>query len=52
MLKALAIPLDTTVRRSAVDLEDLNHTGNQEKDHFFLSGQQSYNLKFFSKKED
>ena len=34
MLKALAILADTTVRRSAVDQEDLNHTGNQKKDHF------------------
>ena len=51
MLKPLAILSDTTVRRSAVDREDLNHTGNQKKDHFSLSGQQSYKLKVFSKKE-
>ena len=51
MLKALAILSDTTVRRSAVDREDLNHTGNQKKDYFSLSGQQSYKLKVFSKKE-
>ena len=49
MLKALAILSDTTARRSAVDQEDLNHTGNQKKDHFSLSGQQSYNSKVFSK---
>ena len=48
MLKALAILSDATVRRS-VDREDVNHTGNQEKDHFSFSGQQSCNLKFFPK---
>ena len=32
LLKALAILSDTTVRRSAVDWEDLNHTGNQKKE--------------------
>ena len=49
MLKALAILSDATVRRSVIDREDVNHTGNQEKDHFSFSGQQSCNLKFFSK---
>ena len=33
LLKSLAILPDTTVRRSAVEHEDQNHTGNQEKDH-------------------
>ena len=32
LLKALAIPSDTTVRRSTVDKEDL--TGNQKRPHF------------------
>ena len=34
LLKALAILSDTTVRRSAVDQEDLNHTGNKKRPHF------------------
>ena len=44
LLKALAILSDTTVRRSAVDREDLNHTGNQKKGHIPLGDQQSYYL--------
>ena len=36
LLKVLAILSDATFRRSAVDLEDLNHTENQKKTpHFF-----------------
>ena len=31
LLKALVILSDTTIRRSAVDQEDLNHTENQKK---------------------
>ena len=45
LLKALAILSDTTVRRSAVDQEDLkNHTGKQKKGHISLEDQQSYHL--------
>ena len=44
LLKALAILSDTTVRRSAVDQEDLEHTGNQKKDHISIGDQQSYYL--------
>ena len=38
--KALVILSDTTIRRSAVDQEDLNHTGNQKKGYFSLGDQQ------------
>ena len=37
LLKALVIPTDTTVRGSAVDREDLNHIGNQNKKSHFSS---------------
>ena len=40
LLKALVILSDTTIRRSAVDQEDLNHTGNQKKGYFSLGDQQ------------
>ena len=33
LLKAHEILSDTTVRRSAVDQEDLKHTGNQKNGH-------------------
>ena len=44
LLRALAILPDTTVRRSAVDWEDVNHTGNQKKGHISLCDQQLYYL--------
>ena len=47
LLKALAILSDTTVRRSAVDREDVNHTENQKKGHISLGDQQVYNLQVF-----
>ena len=47
LLKALANLSDATVRRSAVDREDQNHTGNQEKDQISLGDQQSYYLQVF-----
>ena len=43
--KALAILSDT--RRSAVDLEDVNHAGNQKNNHISLGDQQSYYLNVF-----
>ena len=46
LLKASAILSDATVRRSEVDREDQNHTGNQKKDYISLSDQQSYYLLF------
>ena len=47
LLKALAILSDTTVRKSAIDREDLkNHTENQ-KGHISLGDKQSYYLKIF-----
>ena len=47
LLKALAILSDTTERGSAVDREDLNHTGSQNKSHISLGDQQSYYLQVF-----
>ena len=47
LLKALAILSDTTVRRSAVDREDLNHIGSQKKGHVSLDDQNSYYLQVF-----
>ena len=41
LLKALAILSDTTVRRSAVDQEDLKPYWKSEKGHIFLADQQS-----------
>ena len=41
---ALVILLDTTIRRSAVDQEDLKHTGNQKKGHISQGNQQFYFL--------
>ena len=46
LLKALVILSDTTIRRSAVDQEDLNHTGNQKKGYFSL-GDQKVIYRFF-----
>ena len=41
LLKALAILSDTTVRRSAVDREDLKPYWKSEKSHISLGDQQS-----------
>ena len=46
LLKALAVLLDATVRISAVDQEDLNHTENLKKDHISVGDQQSYSQAF------
>ena len=48
LLEALAILLDTTVRRSAADPEDLK-SGNQKKGHISLGDQQSYYLQVFQR---
>ena len=45
----LAILSDTTVRKRAVDPEQLNHTGNQKKDHISLGDQQFYYLQVFQR---
>ena len=42
MLKALAILSDVTIRRSAVDQEDLKPHWKSEKGHNFLENQQSH----------
>ena len=42
LLKALAIMLDTTVRRSAVDREDLKPYWKQKKGHNSQGDEQSY----------
>ena len=47
LLKATAILSDTTVRRSAVDQEDLKQTGNKKKSHNSQGDQQSYYLQVF-----
>ena len=44
LLKALAILSDTTVRRSAVDQQDLKPYWKSEKSHISLGDQQSYYL--------
>ena len=49
LLKLLAILLDTTVRKSGVDAEDLNHTESHKKDHISLGDQQSYYLQVFQR---
>ena len=49
LLKALAIQSDATVRRSAVDWEDLKPYRNSEKDHTSLGDQQSHYLKVFQR---
>ena len=49
LLKAIAILSDTTVRRSAVDQEDLKQTGNKKKSHNSLGDQQSYYLQIFQR---
>ena len=49
LLKATAILSDTTVRRSAVDQEDLKQYGNKKKSHNSLDDQQSYYLQVFQR---
>ena len=49
LLKALAILLDTTVRRSAVDQEDLKPYWNEKKGHISLGNQQFYYLQVFQR---
>ena len=49
MLKALAILSDTTVRRSAVDREDLKPYWKSEKGHTSLRDQQAYYLQVFKR---
>ena len=49
LLKALAILSDTTVRRSAVDQEDLKPYWKLEKSHISLGDQQSYYLQVFQR---
>ena len=49
LLKALAILSDTTVRRSAVDPEDLKPYWKSEKSHISLRDQQSYYLQVFQR---
>ena len=46
LLKAQSILSDTTVRRSAVDREDLKPYWKSEKGHISLGDQQSYYLSF------
>ena len=46
--KALAILSDTTVRRSAVDQEDLKPNWKSEKGHISPGNQQSYYLQIFT----
>ena len=49
LLKALVILSDTTVRRSAVDREDLKPYWKSEKGHISLGDQQSYYLQVFQR---
>ena len=49
LLKALAILSDTTVRRSAVDREDLKPYWKSEKVHISVGDQQSYYLQVFQR---
>ena len=49
LLKALAILSDTTVRRSAVDREDLKPYWKSEKGHISAGDQQSYYLQIFQR---
>ena len=48
-LKALAILSDTTVRRSAVDREDLKPYWKSEKGHISLGDQQFHYLQVFQR---
>ena len=49
LLKALAILSDPTVRRSAVDREDLKTYWKSEKGHISLGDQQSFYLQGFQR---
>ena len=49
LLKVPAILLDTTVRRSAVDGEDLKPYQKQKKDHISPGDQQFYYLQVFKR---
>ena len=49
LLKAIAILSDTTVRRSAVDWEDLKQYWKSEKGQISLSDQQSYYWQVFQR---
>ena len=46
-VKGPATVSDTTVRRSVLDLEDINHTGNPKKGHISLGYEQAYYLQVF-----
>ena len=48
LLKALATVLDTTVRRSAVDQEDIKPYWKSEKGHILVD-QQAYYLRVFQR---
>ena len=49
LLKALTILPDTTVRRTAVDQEYQNHTGNWKKDNISLGHKEAYYLQVFQR---
>ena len=49
LLKTLAILSDTTVRRSAVDREDLKPYWKSENGHISLGDQQPYYLQVFQR---
>ena len=49
LLKSLAILSGTTVRRSAVDWEELKPNWKSEKGHISLGDQQSYYLQVFQR---
>ena len=49
LLKALVILTDTTVRRSAVDREDLKPYWKSEKGHNSLGDKKSYYLQVFQR---
>ena len=49
LLKALPILSDTTVRRSAVDWEDIKPYWKSEKDHISLGDQQFYYYQVFQR---
>ena len=49
LLRALAILSDTTVRRSAVDREELKPDWKSEKCHVSLGDQQFYYLQVFQR---
>ena len=49
LLNTLAILSDTTVRRSAVDQEDLKPYWKTKKGHISLGDQQAYHLQVFAR---